>query len=240
MKPFLEHSPNIFSRRPVYKKGRLFATCVGINFDSDEFPVTVESAVEAAKQIVTEQRAAYLAYKTPVMQMHDYLSLRDILLSPQSYSGNLSEPSKLSAALTKIARIDRLPNGNSLGGLNALRFAWDAVDICNHEADKMKAITKISYMVLLSFGLIISTLSVVYLNRPDSLDRGTLNHLTAGLALVSGIISGIITTINPVSSLRLHLNISASETLTDIFDLLLTFYRVILPSRSLCTSSLSH
>jgi hypothetical protein len=65
----------------------------------------------------------------------------------------------------------------------------------------MKIIAKVSYVILLTFGLTISTLSVVHLNRPEFLGMATLDSLTAGLAVVSGILAGIITTINPVSSI---------------------------------------
>ena len=72
------------------------------------------------------------------------MAVYELLTSPWLFSGNLYDPGRLASALSKIAKIDRLPGDNTLGGLNALHFAWVAVDVCNHVADQMKALTKVN------------------------------------------------------------------------------------------------
>ncbi len=79
------------------------------------------------------------------------MGVYELLTSPWLFSGNLSNPGRLSAALSKIAKIDRLPSENTLAGLNALHFAWDAVDVCNHVAGQMKTLTKVSIMINTKF-----------------------------------------------------------------------------------------
>ncbi len=66
-------------------------------------------------------------------------------MSPDQFSGNLFDQGSLSSVLAKIAKIDRLPTENSLGGLNALSYAWDTVDICNYVANQMKIVTKVEF-----------------------------------------------------------------------------------------------
>lgn len=63
---------------------------------------------------------------------YDFVAIYELLMSPWLFSGNLSDPGRLSSALSKIAKIDRLPSDNSLSGLVALRYAWDAIDICTY------------------------------------------------------------------------------------------------------------
>lgn len=129
----------------------------------------------------------------------------DLITSPYTYSGNLLEPGRLSFALTKIARIDRLPPDNTLGGLKALGFSWDTVDICNHVGSQMKTVTKVSYASLIILGIIIGGLTVVQLNMkaecPSTENRlmneTMLNIYTTVLALVSGILAGIVNIVSP-------------------------------------------
>ena len=99
--------------------------------------------------------------------------------------------------LAKIARIDRLPPDNTLGGLNAIQFAWDVVDICNYVADFMKKTTKASFVTLLALGLTIGSLTVVQLNEPGLIDIEDLNLMTASLALASGFIAGLTSIFDP-------------------------------------------
>jgi hypothetical protein len=51
------------------------------------------------------------------------------MLSPKLYSGNLRNPKRLSALISQVARIDRLPPHNSAEAMHILRNAWDAVDV---------------------------------------------------------------------------------------------------------------
>ena len=130
----------------------------------------------------------------------------DIITSEYTYSGNLLEPSKLSVALGKIARIDRLPLANSFAGLQALCFSWDAVDICNHVASRMKMVTKVSYALLIILGVLVGGITVVHVNlraeclpeeRSPLMDDYILNVYTTILALITGVVAGIVNLISP-------------------------------------------
>ena len=128
-----------------------------------------------------------------------------MITSEYTYSGNLLEPTKLSSELAKIARIDRLPLDNSLGGLQALGYSWDSVDVCNHVASRMKTVTKVSYALLIILGIIIGGLTVVHVNiqaecsstENQLMNETTLNVYTTVLALISGIVAGIVNIISP-------------------------------------------
>lgn len=192
---FFREYPDLFEKLPLFKNGRVFSSMVGVRVGDDG--VTLEAVLEASKSMVLESRAKILSYKKPQIPMLEYMSTSDMFSSPFVYSGNLQDPSRLASALAKIAKIDRLPPDNTLGGLNALRFSWDAVDVCNRVADKMKLLTKISYVALLALGIAIGSLTVVYLNEPNLIGKQTLNYITAVLALLSGLVTGVISAVNP-------------------------------------------
>jgi len=135
-----------------------------------------------------------------------YLQVYDIITSEYTYSGNLLESSKLSAALGKIARIDRLPLTNSLAGLRALSYSWDAVDVCNYVASRMKMVTKVSYAMLIILGVLVGGITVVHVNlraeclpeeRSPLMDDAMLNVYTTILALITGVVAGIVNIIGP-------------------------------------------
>lgn len=191
---YLEY-PYMFEKLPFFRDGRVFSNMVGVRLEDDG--VTLEAALEACKSLILGKRELIVDFKSAQMSTPEYMASGDMFSSPFVYSGNLQEPSRLASALAKIAKIDRLPPDNSLSGLNALRYAWDAVDVCNQVADKMKLLTKISYTALLVLGIAIGSLTVIHLNKPNLISESFLNYATAVLALFSGLITGVISTINP-------------------------------------------
>ena len=198
---FWKTYPSLFDKVPLFKDGRVYcyyAAVVGAD-ERDGEVVTLAACKEAALALVTARRKDAEECLKPELPMLEYMAIKDILLSPYSYSGNLDDPAKLNSALSKIARIDRLPPENSLGGLTAIKYAWDAIDICNHVADLMKTLTKISYVLLLVLGITTGSITVVHLNEPDLYSEGTLNLATAALALISGLVAAAVSNISPAT-----------------------------------------
>jgi len=196
---FCKEYPEMFIKAPLFKDGRLFGygSKVVDSEDREENQVTLERCKEAAESIILRRRAEVLECKKPVFPVFDFMSVHEIITSPFSFSGNVGDTSKLSAALAKIARIDRLPTDNSLVALNALKFSWDAVDICNHVASKMKTITKISYITILLIGFVIGGLAVIHLNDSERLSKDDLDTSTSALGIMCGFLAGITSIINP-------------------------------------------
>mmetsp|Transcript_64221 Transcript_64221/g.88219 ORF Transcript_64221/g.88219 Transcript_64221/m.88219 type:complete len:405 (-) Transcript_64221:476-1690(-) len=106
-------------------------------------------------------------------------------------------PGHVAAEIAKIAKIDTMPQGNTPAGVKALRFAWDVVDICNHTANQMKALTKLLYLFLLALGIFVVVLTVIQLNDDRFLTRSQLNMSISVLALAMGALSGLVTMFNP-------------------------------------------
>ena len=154
--PFVESMwvkyPNYFERVPYYKDGRLWVYIAGVHGMDQEDDTALEhkQLIEAVNAHIEDWSNAIAAFnnsaETAFERVTDYMSIYELLTSPCLFSGNVhsgSDRSDLSAVLAKIARIDRLPPENSIGGTRALVYAWDAVDVCNHVADTMKRLTKI-------------------------------------------------------------------------------------------------
>jgi len=198
---FWREFPDFFKKVPYFKQGRVYASYASVEMDRDDdaTPLVLEELVEAASSLVQAKRSFVVGYEMTTMPMFEYMALFDVLTSPATYSGNLSEPGKLSSVINKIARIDRLPPDNSLAGLSALQFAWDAADVCHHVSSQMKVFAKVSYVVLLFMGILIGTLSIYALNQPEQLDKDDLNTATSYLSLLSGILTGFVTIIAPAA-----------------------------------------
>jgi hypothetical protein len=95
---------------------------------------------------------------------------------------------------------------NSLAGARAIAYAWDAVDICNHVASKMKIVTKVSYALLIVLGILIGAITIVHMNLRAELipeERGplmsdsALNVFTTIFALINGVVAGVINILGP-------------------------------------------
>ena len=191
--------PDLFEKIPYFKNGRVYASFASVqsDWDHETGSVALEELVAAATSLVQKHRKFVVEYELKSMPMFDFLALNDILTSPAAYSGNISEPAKLASIINQIARIDRLPNENNLSGLHLLRFSWDAVDIFNHVASKMKVIAKFSYVTLLLLGITIGALTIYSLNEPDKLGEDELKLSASYLSLLSGILTGFVTIISP-------------------------------------------
>lgn len=129
-------------------------------------------------------------------------NIHTVLTSPKTFSANLADLPRLQKMLVQIPNLNRLPEANELTTMELLRSAWDFVDIYTYEADRMKTMAKFTYYVLMLLGLLISTVTVVSLNRPDLVPAEWLNLVVVGLSLTSSFIAGLITIVNPVTKWR--------------------------------------
>lgn len=90
-----------------------------------------------------------------------------MLLSKVLYSGNLCNMKQLEQVMGQVARIDRLPEANTIEAIRILCQAWDTVDLFVHYAQRAKTATKVSYMLMLLIGLCASVATVTSINSPD-------------------------------------------------------------------------
>ena len=77
--------------------------------------------------------------------MHAYETYaRSLLSSPHFYAVNLCKSSKTTKLLvSKLVRLDRLPQSNSLEGLLLLQSAWCKYDVCMYLAERYKLVCKV-------------------------------------------------------------------------------------------------
>lgn len=89
-----------------------------------------------------------------------WLAEYDILSSGNTFSGSLFDLDGIKQILASVAKIDRLPSSNSLSALRSIQDAWDYVEIYHAVADGYKHVTKISYVILLLIGILVTVLAV--------------------------------------------------------------------------------
>ena len=114
------------------------------------------------------------------LTLKTYLAVYNILKSRHVYSGNIGDIAALKGQVHRIAKLNRLPEANSLEATVILRQAWNCIDIFNHSADSFKLITKIAYLLLLLAGACISIVTVVGLNQPDIIPRAQMSRIVMG------------------------------------------------------------
>ena len=69
---------------------------------------------------------------------------RSLLSSPHFYAVNLCKSSEEANRLvSKLVRLDRLPQSNSLEGLLLLQNAWCKYDVCMYLAGRYKLVCKV-------------------------------------------------------------------------------------------------
>ena len=94
----------------------------------------------------------------------------DIFQSERVYGANLANLPAVKQLIDQIVKRDRLPPKNSLEAQQALRDAWNAVDIFVHNARKYKQVAKLAYFTQLLLCIVIVVLTVFRERINDSLD----------------------------------------------------------------------
>ena len=91
----------------------------------------------------------------------EWLAYYDLLTSSNTFSGSIFDIDEIKRILGSVAKIDRLPNANSLEALRTLQDAWDHVEVYNLVASSYKTIAKITYVVMLIVGILITAFSMI-------------------------------------------------------------------------------
>lgn len=87
-------------------------------------------------------------------------AIYDILESPYTYTASIYDIDKINTIFAIIAKINRLPENNSLEALITLQDAWDYFDIYSLLASRYKLIAKVSYFLLLINGIGLSLMAI--------------------------------------------------------------------------------
>ena len=154
------------------------------------------------------------------------------------YSGSLYHLNELERTLEmRVALVDRLPEKNSLSELMALREAWSDIDRYEAFALSAKRMSKISFIVLLLFGIasvIVSTMTGMgyfgKISSSDSDESSPFNNLgnvaAFSLALFSSFFASYIAYSSPMqrwqqlksAALQLRSEIFQFRTRTGLYD----------------------
>jgi hypothetical protein len=127
-----------------------------------------------------------------------FLTLTRLITSPQLYSGNLHDISAMKRQISKIAKVDRLPAGNTLELMMLLRQAWNHVDIFEDAAKWFKFATKMTYALLLLVGALVTITTVVGMNRPGIISKENIGRIVMGISLFGSFLAGFSTFLNPL------------------------------------------
>lgn len=87
-----------------------------------------------------------LAQKAETFQISKYVAAINMLESSFLYSKNITDLEGITATIKKVAKIDRLPEDNTVEGMQIVQMAWDKVDIFNAESQSQKTVAKLTYV----------------------------------------------------------------------------------------------
>lgn len=91
----------------------------------------------------------------------DWLGMFDMFTRPNVFSGSVHDIIHLKKSMANIAKIDRLPDANSLESLKAIRDAWDHVELYNRVATAYKNIANLCYVLLLCLGILVTIIATL-------------------------------------------------------------------------------
>lgn len=115
-----------------------------------------------------------------------YVALTDFLSADMTFSVNLDDRTQLSRVINKVARIDRLPQENSLPAMQILQRAWECVDIYTHVARRCKRLAKCIYALMLINGMAITILTTLWLNAGECEDEEDSSAVAVAVVLGTG------------------------------------------------------
>jgi len=126
-------------------------------------------------------------------------NILQMLESPIFFSANVGDIDGLNKVMARAARINRLPDANSLQTLELIKLAWEKVDIFNSTADAYKAFSNVTYMCFLLISLFTAVVTCISLNKPDILSREVLRILVTAASLSSLALTAFITFFDPAT-----------------------------------------
>ncbi|CAE8594301.1 unnamed protein product [Polarella glacialis] len=131
-----------------------------------------------------------------------WLAVHDVLNRDNVYACNIHNRNQVDKVLHKVARIDRLPKGNTLETMILLRWAWNLVDIFDEHAFRYKMVSKAAYLVLLLIGIAVVVITVAAQFAGDPLQvqgKGTQGSILLGLTLAATLVTGMSQIVDPQS-----------------------------------------
>jgi hypothetical protein len=98
--------------------------------------------------------------KQPQLDSASWLAHYDLLSNPNTFSGSVHDVDGLKRILGSVAKIDRLPAADSLEALRTMQDAWDHVEVYQMAATSYKRIAKVTYVLMLICGILITAFSL--------------------------------------------------------------------------------
>eukprot|EP01043_Picozoa_sp_COSAG02_P019711 COSAG02_NODE_958_length_15648_cov_5.487620_13_plen_705_part_00 len=84
----------------------------------------------------------------------------DLFKSHRIYGASLADLDHVKNVIDQIVKRDRLPPSNSLEAQQALRDAWNSIDVCVYNANWYKLLGKTTYILCLMLGLLVIVFTV--------------------------------------------------------------------------------
>ena len=149
----------------------------------------------------------YSFYQQAIRDKQNYW--HDLLRSPFMKGASVYELQNVKSLVTLLTQADRLPKYNSYEALMIIRDAWCCYDIFAYTSSRMKVRAKISYMVFLLNGLLLTTTAVYGENIKllfgvvDTVSIlgnhfGVIGLILFALSLFGSIIAGYLAYVDPV------------------------------------------
>ena len=129
-----------------------------------------------------------------------WLAVYEMIKSDNCFAESIYDLKGISEIMSNVAKIDHLPEKNTLEALILIRRAWSTVDAYHNAANFFKNVAKICYLLMLILG--IATVVAVSLEVTGDIQYfmyNGVNSLTLGLGLATTIIVGFTSYMNPAT-----------------------------------------
>lgn len=121
-----------------------------------------------------------------------WLDYYDILTSNNTHSGSVFDCDELKRIMGSVAKIDRLPDSDTLEALRTIQDAWDYVETYHMVADNYKIVTKLAYFVIILMGI-----AIVFLNISSFVYNFDARTAIIVLSFVTTLLVGYVSFMNP-------------------------------------------
>ena len=122
----------------------------------------------------------------------DWQAVHELLMSSNVYSASIHDTSEIQRIFSRVAKIDRLPEANSLESNLTIQDAWDHVDLYYACSSLYKRLTKVVYAALLLVGILIT-----WAANSEDLRYAMKKDLIMFLSLGGTILAGYVNFMNP-------------------------------------------
>ena len=152
--------------------------------------VVYKKALEKAVETIDNNGGLMTGYN---FDSSVWMAQYDLLMSANTFSGSVFDLDEIKRVLGSVAKIDRLPNANSLEALRTLQDAWDHVEVYHFMADRYKMIGKLTYIAMLLTGIAITVMSQI-----ASIMVLDLRFVIIALSFLGSILAAYVAYTNPI------------------------------------------